>query len=77
MIDCLQFSDKFQIIARCEPLRKATRFESKKQFEKTVKKIEGLRDNLAHSQEFVTTDWQALVALASYLDDLIEDPRSQ
>lgn len=74
LLDCLQFSDKSQIIARCDRIRTAMRFSSKKRFEKTIKQIESLRDNLAHSQEFVSSDWQALVALANYLDDLIDDP---
>ena len=77
LIDCLQFSDKSQIVAQSEELRSVMRFQSKKQFEKTLKQIESLRDNLAHSQEFVSSDWQALVTLANYLDDLIDDPRPE
>ena len=72
-IDCLQFSDKCQIIARCEPLRVATRFESRRQVEDTAKRIERLRNNLAHAQDIVTTDWQAMVELANYVDDLFRD----
>ncbi len=73
LIECLQFSDKFQIIARSRTLRAATGFPSKKQFEKTLRLLEGLRDNLAHSQDYVSSDWEALVALAHYVDDLIDD----
>ncbi len=75
-IDCLQFSDKCQIIARCEPLRIATRFESRRQVEETAKRIERLRNNLAHAQDIVSTDWHAMVELATYVDDLVADPES-
>ena len=71
--DCLQFSDTFNIIDRSRTLRSETWFQSKKQFEKKLLILEGLRDNLAHSQDYVSSDWEALVALAHYVDDLIDD----
>ena len=71
LLDCLQFSDKGQIIARNPAIRAATRFESRRQIEKVVKLVERLRNNLAHSQDIITSNWDAIVLLASDLDDIL------
>ena len=36
--------------------------------------MEKLRNNLAHSQDIVTNDWETIVALAENLDDVLEGP---
>jgi hypothetical protein len=74
LADCLQFSDKTQIIARNEHLRRLTRFESRRQTEEVGKHLEKLRNNLAHSQDIVTNDWDTIVALAENLDSILEGP---
>jgi len=51
LLDCLQFSDKGQIIARNEEIRKLTIFPSRGQAEEAIKKLEQLRNNLAHAQD--------------------------
>src|SRR5690349_18064288 len=51
LLDCLQFADKGQIVARDERLRERTRFSSKSAVERFVKSLQVLRDNLAHSQD--------------------------
>jgi len=56
LLDCLQFSDKGQIIARNEEIRKLTIFPSRRQAEEAIKKLEQLRNNLAHAQDILTSD---------------------
>lgn len=73
LIDCLQFSDKCQIIARNKDLRAWTRFDSRRQVEEAGKKLERLRNNLAHAQDIISTDWDALLDLSENLDQLLED----
>ena len=75
LIDCLQFSDKSQIVARNEKLRSLTRFDSRRKVEEVAKKLERLRNNLAHAQDIISTDWEALIELAENLDSLLEGPR--
>jgi hypothetical protein len=74
LIDCLQFSDKCQIIARNEELRAQTRYTSRRQVEDAGKKLERLRNNLAHAQDIIATDWEALVDLSENLDNLLQGP---
>lgn len=74
LIDCLQFSDKAQIIARNQGLRSQTRFNSRRQVEDAAKKLERLRNNLAHSQDIISKDWEALVDLSENLDRLLDPP---
>ena len=74
LLDCLQFADKGQVLARNKQLRELTRFQSRRQVEETVKMLQRLRDNLAHAQDIVTTDWETIVTLSANLDTLLEDP---
>lgn len=74
LLDCLQLSDKAQIVARNVKLRELTRFESRNKLEKAAKMIEKLRNNLAHSQDIITNDWDAIVSLAEDLDRVLDGP---
>ncbi len=74
LLDCLQLSDKMQIVARNEHLRSMTRFESRRQFEEAAKMVDKLRNNLAHSQDIITNDWDTIVALSESLDSVLEGP---
>lgn len=70
-LDCLQLSDKGQILARNPDLRAQTQFQSRQQVDATVKGLERLRNNLAHSQDIVTHDWETIVLLATNLDRVV------
>ena len=72
LLDCLQLSDKGQIVARDERIRGRTIFASRRQAEDGIKMLEGLRNNLAHAQDIVAADWDTIVQLASHLDRLLE-----
>jgi hypothetical protein len=68
LFDCLQLSDKGQIVARDERIRRMTIFPSRSQAEQGVKMLEGLRNNLAHAQDIVSCDWDAVVRLSEQLE---------
>lgn len=74
LLDCIQFSDKGQIIARNPELRGRTRFESRRQIEQSFKGLERLRNNLAHSQDIIHSDWEIIVQLSENLDRVLEGP---
>ena len=74
LFDCLQFSDKGQIIARSQRLRSLTRYESRTRLDEAVKNLERLRNHLAHAQDIITLDWQTILELSTGLDVLLEGP---
>jgi hypothetical protein len=72
LLDCLQFGDKAQIMARNEELRKLAGFRSRNRAEQAMKMVERLRNNLAHTQDIVAWDWETIVLLAQNIDRLID-----
>ncbi len=72
LLDCLQLSDKGQVIAKNEKIRSLTRFESRRKLEKAFKDVERLRNNLAHSQDIISNDWETIFWLAENLDRVLE-----
>jgi hypothetical protein len=68
LFDCLQFSDKGQIVARAEEIRKQTIFSSRRQAEDAIKKLEQLRNNLAHAQDILTSDWGTIIELCEFVN---------
>lgn len=74
LVDCLQFSDKAQIFARSKELRSTTQFTSRKQLEKVAKILQRLRNNLAHSQDIIATDWEAIVDLSASMIQILNPP---
>jgi hypothetical protein len=73
LVDCLQFSDKGQIVARNEDIRKKTIFASRSKAEAAVKNLERLRNNLAHAQDILTTDWDAIVQICEFFQSSIAE----
>jgi hypothetical protein len=71
LIDCLQFADKGQIIARNEAIRSLTRFTSRRQVEEACKALQNLRNNLAHAQDIISCDWEIIIMLSADLDGVI------
>jgi hypothetical protein len=72
LLDCLQLSDKGQIVARNEKIRGQTIFSSRRQAEDGIRILEGLRNNLAHAQDIVSTDWEAIIQLSGHLDRALD-----
>jgi hypothetical protein len=71
LIDCLQISDKGQIIARNEGIRRMTRMQSRRQTEQTIRMLESLRNNLAHSQDIISCDWETIVELCKDMERVV------
>jgi hypothetical protein len=71
LIDCLQISDKGQIIARNEEIRILMRMPSRRQAEQAIKMLESLRNNLAHSQDIISCDWEIIVWLCKDVERVI------
>jgi hypothetical protein len=72
LLDCLQLSDKGTIVARNETIRGQTIFASRRQAEDGIRMLEGLRNNLAHAQDIVSSDWEAIVQLSGHLDRALD-----
>jgi hypothetical protein len=77
LLDCLQLSDKGTIVARNEAVRGRTVFTSRRQAEDGIRLLEGLRNNLAHAQDVVSADWEAIVQLSGHLDRVLDDSRPE
>ena len=73
LLDCLQLSDKGRIVARDDRILARTVFTSRRQAEDGVRLLEALRNNLAHAQDVVSTDWEAVVLLSGHLDRALDD----
>lgn len=71
LIDCLQFADKGQIVARNEAIRGLTRMTSRRAAEAAIQMLESLRNNLAHSQDIVSCDWETIVGLCADLERVV------
>jgi hypothetical protein len=67
LIDCLQLGDKGQIVARDAEIRQETIFGSRRQAEEATKMVERLRNNLAHAQDIVSSDWDTIVLLTEFV----------
>lgn len=75
LIDCLQFADKAQVVARNESVRRLTRFQSRRQVEEVCRALENLRNNLAHAQDIIATDWPTIVLIATDIDGVLRGTR--
>ncbi len=71
LLHCLPFSDKGQIVARSEELRMALGFASRKRAEADFKALERLRNNLAHMQPIVESDWELILRFAQDTERLL------
>jgi len=71
LLDCLQVTDKAQILMKDPAAREDLSMSSRKEGEKAVKQFESLRNNLAHTQDIITYDWESIVAMAERLDRIM------
>jgi len=69
LLECLQLSDKGQILIENKDLLKKMDINSKSTAKRIVKELESLRNNLAHSQDIVTYDWGQIVRLSYRLEE--------
>jgi hypothetical protein len=71
--DCLQLCDKRDIVLGEQPLRELLGIESKSKGKDFFKKLEILRNNLAHSQDLNTQNsWNEMITLIEQTETLLE-----
>ena len=68
LIDCLQLSDKAQILLSDPAIREEYGFDSKTAADRTIKEMSSLRNNLAHGQSIVSYDWPQIVRMTQRLE---------
>jgi hypothetical protein len=69
LLDCLQLSDKAQILMDDEGQRSEFGFATKGAAKRVIQDLESLRNNLAHAQDIVTHDWPQIARLARRIED--------
>jgi hypothetical protein len=70
LIDCLQLSDKGQILMENDGAMKRLGFESKSVAKRAVKELESLRNHLAHAQDIVSHDWAQIARLSQRMEEV-------
>ena len=71
MSDCLQFTDKAQILIKDPEVLHEAGFSSKKEALRAIKDLQSLRNNLAHAQDILTYDWEIIVTISKRLDKVM------
>lgn len=72
LLDCLQLSDKGQILLRSEQMVEEMGFASRKEGLHMFKQLETLRNHLAHSQDIISIGWDMVVEIALRTEKLFE-----
>jgi len=70
LVDCLQLSDKAKILLQDPVSLDRLGMESKSVAKKTIKRLESLRNHLAHSQDIVTHDWPQIARLSMLVEEM-------
>lgn len=68
LLNCLQFSDKIQILIENESILEDLGFQSKRVAKRMCKDFESLRNNLAHAQDIITHDFAQIARLAMRIE---------
>ena len=71
LIDCLQLSDKAQILVDDPVAMERIGMKSKKVAKRTIKDLESLRNHLAHAQDIVQHDWPQIARLSMRLEGTV------
>jgi hypothetical protein len=71
LLDCLQLVDKARILMKDPDIREDAGFESRREAEKAIREFESLRNNLAHSNDLISYDWDAIVTVSRRLDKIM------
>jgi hypothetical protein len=70
LIDCLQLSDKGQILFEDSAALQKLGFETKSAAKRVLKELESLRNHLAHAQNIVMHDWVQIARLSMRIDEI-------
>jgi hypothetical protein len=69
LLECLQFSDKGQILLQHPLGLKLLDIRSRAAAKRMIKSVESLRNNLAHGQDIVKYDWASIAGIAGRLEE--------
>ena len=72
LIDCLQLSDKMQILIRDDAELAWMGFTSRRVAKAVAKEFESLRNNLAHAQDIVSSDWPQIARMTQRIEQLLD-----
>jgi hypothetical protein len=70
LVDCLQISDKLQLLTRDDESLRKMGFSSRAAAKKVAREFESLRNNLAHAQDIVTHDWPQIARMTQRIEQL-------
>jgi len=70
LIDCLQLTDKAQILINDEVALEQLGFDTKSAAKRSVKELESLRNHLAHAQDIVMHDWAQIARLTRRMEEI-------
>lgn len=70
LIDCLQLSDKGQILIEDPATLERLGFATKRTARRVLKELESLRNHLAHAQDIVMHDWAQIARLSMRMDEI-------
>lgn len=70
LLDCLQFSDKAQILIQNPAALAALGFRTKRAAKQVIREFESLRNHLAHAQDVVTHDWAQIVRMVNRIEEM-------
>ncbi len=71
LLDCLQLSDKGQVLVANERLLERLGYTSRKAARRTIKELESLRNHLAHAQDIVRHDWAQIARMTRNLEEIL------
>jgi hypothetical protein len=71
LVDCLQVSDKMQLLIRDEEWRQEFDFSSRREGERWIKELGSLRNNLAHAQPIVPLNWEMIAEAGRRVDRIV------
>lgn len=71
LLDCLQLSDKAQILIQDEDVLEWMGVVSKRVAKQRIRELESLRNNLAHAQDIVVHDWAQIARMAHRIEEIL------
>jgi hypothetical protein len=71
LVDCLQFSDKLQVLLRAPEMLNDFGVISRREGLRLTKALESLRNNLAHNQPITESNWDSIVLAARRLERIL------
>jgi len=63
LLDCLQLAEKALVLVKDDEFLAETQFDSRRAAKMAIKRLDLLRNRLAHSQELVLEDWPMVIQL--------------